>query len=307
MDAVTPDGFSHLCRTCGSKMTELFGTYESFPWHPLCAPLEATVPGMDYTYGDLELRESLIEIIQWADRNSTRSQQVALGCSEVGDPCDRKIAMTMAGLEHVNFDQDPWAAIVGTSIHSWLEDAVGRYQREFSDHAWMTELEVWATDWLPGHTDLYHRPTQTVLDLKNPSRSNYRTMRKNGEGPQYKVQKHLYGAGNIRAGRPVKRVGLILMPRDGSLEDMWVSTEPYSQAIVDESVARVERLADDIERLGVLDNPSLWSQIPAEPSRLCTYCPFFRPRGGRPADDTGCPGKYPVARKYDTGTTDDLF
>jgi hypothetical protein len=286
------DGFSHLCRACGKNMKPDFAPYEEFPWHPLCAPLDAKVPGTDETYGDLELREALTDVIKWASNNSTRSQQVQLGCSEVGDPCERKIGMTMAGLEQTNFSADPWPSIVGTSIHTWLEAAIEKYQKVHGRIEWLTELEVWPSEWLPGHTDLYHRPTQTVLDLKNPSRTNFRKMKKDGFGSTYEVQFHLYGEGNRKAGRPVKRVGVVMLPRDGNLGEMLVRTYPFSPQIVADAFAKVERIADMLVELDVVNKPANWSKVPHEPGFLCGWCPFYRPGNRKAADATGCPGKY---------------
>ena len=274
------DDLSKLCRGCGKIMTKV---YEDFDYHVSCAPDDMLVPGTDETFGDLALKEELTQIVRWADGISPRSTQVALGCSEAGDPCERKIAYTLAGVKQVHWPDDPWPSIVGTSIHTWLEDAVARYQKAHGENSWLTELEVWPSDELPGHTDLYHRPSQTVLDLKNPSRANYRKMRKEGAGIVYETQLQLYGAGNVRAGRPVKRVGLVVMSRDGSLKEMWVKTWPYDRLAAWEAVKRVRRIGRDALELDVENFPGRFDQIPAEPSRLCGWCKFYR-GGFLPAD-----------------------
>lgn len=267
-------------------MTEIWPDH---PWHPLCAPKDALVPGFDYTYGDLEITENLKDIIVWAGHKSKRSQQVALGCSEIGDPCKRKIGMTMAGIAQTNFSADPWPSIVGTSIHTWLENAVNAYQVVHGSQGWVTELEVMASPWLPGHIDLYHRGMNLVLDLKNPSRANYRKMRKEGVGDTYFAQIQGYGKGVKRAGRPVKRVGIIMIPRDGNLTELWCKTFPFDEAFIDSKIAELEELGGVLHDKDVLNDPSQWNTIPNSPSRLCGWCKFYDPHLPA-ASEKGCPG-----------------
>ena len=275
-----------LCRKCGKAMKAYADGQE---YHPLCAPDDAVIPGTEETYGDAAIREEITDIIKWRNNSSTRSQQVALGCSEAGDPCTRKVAMTMANMQQTNYGSDPWPAIVGTSIHTWFENAVKAYQQVHGDQGWLTELEVLASAWLPGHIDLY-RPG-LVLDLKNPSTSNFNKMKKNGIGDTYFTQVQLYGLGIERSGRPVNRVGVIMLPRDGHLRKMWVKTFPYDRAFAHKALQRLVDLGKKLHELDIRNHPERWSQIPAVPNYvLCGFCPFYR-GGNTPADGTGCPGK----------------
>jgi hypothetical protein len=248
------------------------------------------VPGQDYTYGDMQVMETIKDVIVWAANSSKRSQQVALGCSEIGDPCQRRIAMTMAGLPRVNFTPDPWPSIVGTSIHTWLENAVNAYQLKFGSQGWLTELEVMASDWLPGHIDLYHRGMGLVLDLKNPSRDNFRKMKKEGIGDRYFTQIQAYGKGVKRAGKPVKRVGILTLPRDGNLSELWCKTFPFDEAFIDAKIRDLEALGEYLVKLDVLDNPDNWVQVPPTPSRLCGWCPHYNFSLDKPGAN-GCPGR----------------
>lgn len=248
------------------------------------------VPGMDCTYGDMQVIETMKDVIVWAASRSTRSQQVALGCSEIGDPCQRKIAMTMAGLPRVNFASDPWPSIVGTSVHTWLETAVNAYQLHHGTQGWLTELEVMASDWLPGHIDLYHRGMGLVLDLKNPSRDNHRKMKREGIGDRYFAQIQGYGKGVKRSGRPVKRVGILSIPRDGNLTELWCKTFPFDEPFIDTKIAELEALGRTIFDLGVLEHPERWAQIPPTPSRLCGWCNHYNFSLKAPGAD-GCPGR----------------
>jgi hypothetical protein len=280
---------SPLCRKCGKILDVKLYVGGGFEYHVSCAPDDVLVPGTDETFGDLGLRESIGQIIRWGAQQSERSKQVALGCSEIGDPCERKIGMTMVGLEKTNFTADPWPSIVGTSIHSWLGDTVSAYQKKFGDEGWISELEVLASDWLPGHVDLYYRGT--VLDLKNPSRANAAKMRKHGIGDVYEAQIQAYGRGVKRSGRPVDRVGVLMLSRDGNLKDMWCKTWPYDDEFVDRALQRVVDIGDLCITADVENHPENWKMIPPSPSRLCGWCVFYDSNLSAPSDK-GCPGRF---------------
>lgn len=274
-----------LCLKCGTRLTEIWPDH---PWHPTCAPDDAMVPGMDYTYGDMQVIETIKEVVVWASAQSARSRQVALGCSEIGHPCKRRIAMTIVGLEKVNFAPDPWPSVVGTSIHTWLENAINAYQLRFGTQHWLTELEVMASPWLPGHVDLYRRGL--VLDLKNPSRANHLKMKKEGIGDTYYAQIQGYGKGIKRMGKPVDRVGILSIPRDGNLAELWCKTFPFDEPWIDAKIAELEQLGQDLVQLGVVEDPSKWVQVPPTPTRLCGWCPYYNFTLKVPGAD-GCPGR----------------
>jgi hypothetical protein len=197
--------------------------------------------------------------------------------------------MTMVGIGQVNFSADPWPSIVGTSIHTWLADTVVAYQKEFGDEGWLSELEVLASDWLPGHVDLYYKGV--VLDLKNPSRDNAKRMRKEGIEPVYTTQLQTYGRGVKRSGRPVHRVGVLMLSRDGNLRDMWCRTWAYDDVFVDQALTRITDLGDLLIDLDVENHPERWNQVAPTPSRLCGWCKFWN-RDLRAPSDKGCPGRF---------------
>src|ERR1700743_2311924 len=70
-----------------------------------------------------ELREV---VVRYADR-LPRNVQRHLGPSELGHLCDRQLVGKMAGVSlgsgNSNNMHDPWASIVGTAIHAFLEQA----------------------------------------------------------------------------------------------------------------------------------------------------------------------------------------
>lgn len=275
-----------LCRKCGL----IIASEWPGPWHTECWDDHTPMPGMNgMTPYDIEIREDMIEIVHWAYRNAGRSLQTELGCSEVGNECDRRIGYKMAGIPEANRYSDPWPAVVGTSIHSWMEMAVNNYSQAHSLKKWVTELEVHPSPVVKGHTDLYDRERFAVLDWKFPSPANLKIMKEETPSVQYMTQVQLYGLGHVRAGRRVERVGIIAAGRQGWLKDMYVHTVPYDQAVAEAALQRVYDLGAKLNEMNILQHPELWDDIPAVPTRLCNFCPWFV-RNAMVADDKGCPG-----------------
>ena len=237
---------------------------------------------------DLGIKDDLINIVRWAQNNSHRSKQVELGCSEVGHPCTRRLGYKIAGIPEVNTWTDPWPAVVGTSIHAWMEQAVNDYQQVHGVKQWLTELEVLPNPLVMGHTDLFDLDRHTVLDWKFPSPDNLKKMRQDGPSLQYMTQVQLYGLGHVNAGRQVERVGIVALGRQGWLKDMYVHTVLFDESFARQAIQRIYDLGDRLIALDVLNDPKGWKEIDSKPDRLCTYCPWFR--SGITVDDKGCAG-----------------
>lgn len=287
---------SVLCRQCGKLMTVF---EEGQLYHPSCA--ERRERSMDIAFaepvGALDqeaqaVKNELTNIIRWADATSERSQQLAVGASELGDPCDRRLGYSLARTPVTN-ETDSWPAIVGTSIHSWLEKAVNGYNAFTRTTNYLTELTVQPNELVVGHCDLYHVPSEMVIDWKTVSSKNLAKFKEEGPPGQYITQVNLYALGQIRAGRPVKKVCLVCLPRAGWLRDMWVWVEDYDEEIATQALDRMYRVGGTLLELGVLEQPHRWAQVPATPSRLCGWCPWYRQGStddGQGADADGCPG-----------------
>ena len=276
-----------LCRKCGVIIKDGW----PYEYHTSCFPDDAVIPGMHGMTGfDLGIKDDVINIVRWAHNNSPRSLQTSLGCSEVGQECDRRIGYTMAGIPAASgLGSDPWPAVVGTAIHAWMELAVNSYQEAHSLKQWVTELEVHPSPIVKGHTDLYDKDRKAVLDWKFPSPANLKIMREEGPSSQYMTQVQLYGLGHVNAGRAVDRVGIVAAGRQGWLKDLYVHTVPFDQGAAEAALERVYALGRKLNEMNILQHPKLWDDIPAVPSRLCTWCPFYS-RNALTADDKGCPG-----------------
>lgn len=278
---------TELCEACGKIMEVV---EPGFHYHVGCIPMFTAIPGMKgMSEFDLGVKEDIIEVVRWADANRSRSKQVALGCSEVGHACERRLAYRIAGTPASGYSNDPWPAVVGTAVHAWMEEAVRLFQEAHGLDHWVTEMEVLPSPIVKGHTDLYDAKRKLVLDWKFPSPDNLRKMREDGVPEQYRIQVHLYGLGHVNAGRQVERVGIAAMGRQGWLKDCWVWSEPFNFELAQNAIRRIYSIGKTLMTADLSD-PVTWQSIPATPTRLCSWCPFHR-REKKMADEKGCPGK----------------
>lgn len=276
-----------LCRKCGTRLDVV---EEGQQYHPLCTPTWEKLPGTAMSIGEMEVREDLLDMIHWTNNEAPRTQQVALGCSEAGHPCDRKVAYKMANEKVVNAG-DPLKANMGTAFHHWLDNGMSAFQQARGLREWVTETEVWPADFLKGHVDLYSHARRLVLDWKTTSADILKGWKQDGIPQQYLVQVMLYGKGIINRGWPVDRVGLVGISRSGSLRDIAVLTVPYDDSIATAALRRVWNIGKQLVGLPETPQGRKYADISGvEDYQTCRYCPFYR-GGTAPADATGCPGK----------------
>lgn len=275
-----------MCRKCGSGMDEVL-LISGMTEHPNCEPVN------DLEVAGQLLLSDITDIIRWTDRSSERSQQRGIGPSELGGDCDRKIAYRLAGVEETNHWMDPLAAIVGTSIHTWMQEAVAKFQRVHYMDRWETELTVQCDPLVVGHTDLYDRELQICCDYKTVSPTKLKEWKSKGPPQAHRDQVNLYAKGLIASGRPVKYVVLIAIPRAGtSLRDIKIWIEEYDPARAQKCLDRMYAIANTLIKQGDdLD----FEAIPATPSDSCSYCPWYRGGTGA-ADVRGCTGNVSDAQ-----------
>ena len=237
--------------------------------------------------GDHPLRQTFIQMIQWADAHRGRSLQTTIGPSELGVACMRRLAYSLDKAPTSNWTSDPWFAIIGTAVHSWLGEAINDYQRDvlgrdpLRNPRWLVEQQVWTGDpnCPSGHSDVYDLDEETVIDWKIVGPTTLGDVKKNGPKPYYRVQGHTYGKGWRRAGRNVKRVMIVYLPRNAPLNQTHVWHEEFDESIADRALARLATIAAIRKTL----------PTPAIPSADgCTWCPYFRPH--KPTDSQGCIG-----------------
>lgn len=286
-----------LCRKCGVLLAPELRE-EGREYHYLCNPAsegffdDPAAVADRFTNGHpyaSKLRSDITDIILWHNDSSSRSQQRELGASEVGVSCLRRLGYRMAGVTEVNNDNDPWPAIVGTAVHSWLEGAVNHFEDVHKLGRWHTEMTVKAGP-VPGHTDLYDAEEFAVVDYKNPGTTAMTEIRKGHVDFQYIEQIMLYGYGHIQAGRRVDKVALIFFPRAGYLQGTYVWSAPYDETVALAALDRVNKVAAGLMYYKVEDVPDNWEKVPATPSKSCSWCSWYQPEA-ESASDTGCPGK----------------
>ncbi|ASR85564.1 exonuclease [Mycobacterium phage Krueger] len=242
----------------------------------------------------------------WATH--ARSAQRALGPSEVGHPCVRRLATATMDLPRINPEGDPLPAWLGTAGHSKYEDAIVLDNERIIDEwlkdreqrctvlrgvaggddpqyvgRWFSERRVTVTGGLAGTCDLYDTWTDTVIDLKFPGGTKFSAYKKaaerkclGDEAPEYKVQAHCYGRGYVNEGFPVKRVAIWFIPRGGLLSSSFVWSEPYDPAIVDSTIEKLQNIAIALHDLDIDAHPERLALIAKTPHN-CMYCPFYAP------------------------------
>jgi hypothetical protein len=216
-----------------------------------------------------------------------RSLQRALGPSEYGEPCSRRLAYRLMDEPKTNTDSDPWASIVGTATHAWLADALLADNERSGELRWLVERRLEVRPGLEGSCDAYDVRRHAVVDHKVVGPSKLREYKISGPSEQYRKQVHIYGKGYRRLGLPVREVAIAFYPRAGQLSGMHVWSEPFNEAIADETIARVDTVLQLVVEMDVEHHPEHYKAIPRQPGRNCLYCPWMRP-----GPDTGraCPG-----------------
>lgn len=216
-----------------------------------------------------------------------RSLQTALGPSEYGEPCARRLAYRLMDEPKTNTDSDPWASILGTAGHAWLADALEADNQRAGELRWLVERRLEIRPGLEGSCDAYDVRRHTVVDHKIVGPTKLREYKMNGPSPQYRKQVHLYGLGYARLGLPVQEVAIAFYPRAGQLSGLHVWSEPYDETVATEAISRVDTLLQVIVEMQVDEHPENYKALPRSPGRGCLYCPWMRP-----GPDTGraCPG-----------------
>lgn len=263
--------------------------------HPTCRPRLSfnqpeSEPGLDHP-----MRTRLVELIRWHDREKPRSLQVAIGPSEIGSPCDRRLAMRIAGVRKVNSVTDPWPAIVGTAIHDWLERCLQRDNTRAiaagRPPEWITERKVALDPIITGVSDAFHVPTGTVVDWKSMGDAAEKRLADEGPGIGYETQIQGYGLGFSRAGLKVRKVGLMFLSRGGKLSQARYYEWDFDPALAQRAIERVYRIGNMILSLQAQHGTSeVWNMIQPDPTALCGWCPFFQRSSGQ-ASSSGCPGR----------------
>lgn len=208
------------------------------------------------------------------DSSDNRSAQRHLGPSEIGTPCDRRLAMELLGIGHVNPGGDGYAAWLGTQGHRGMADIYEWANGQSGRFAVETPLNFPSKLVPRGTGDLLDRKLRAFVDWKFMGTWSLKALRTSGPKDTYRVQIHTYAYGAVQRGEKVDQVAIVGMPRQGtSLDEMFVWSEPYDQLIAVEALARVERISDYLIAPGT-DAEKVKSFATAKD---CSFCPFHLP------------------------------
>jgi hypothetical protein len=232
---------------------------------------------------------NVVTTVKQAGANAPRSLQRVIGPSEIGVPCVRRLAYKLCDHPEVNTGGDPWASIVGTAVHAWMDETYTAENKRLGWQRYLIEQRLHIRGNIYGNSDLFDREpgVRSVIDWKVVGDEQLKKYRKNGPGPQYEIQSHIYGYGQENAGEQVDNVAVVFLPRTGRIDGLHVWTAPYNRQV---ALDALERLDNVITALTVLDppnNPTAWAMFPATDS-YCTFCPWFAP--GSTDASKGCPG-----------------
>jgi len=230
-----------------------------------------------------QLGQQLKELIVQAGTWSPRSKQVVIGPSEMGHECTRRLAYKLLDWDKPNDSgSSSWAAQVGTAIHSYLAEVFAKIE------GYEVEQKVNIRGNLSGTVDLYDSIRGIVIDWKTVGFTQLKERRSDGATHQQKVQIQLYGYGKAQSGATVNKVGLVYLPTSGALDDLHVELFDYDESVALKALSRIDDLYTLLSTVDVEANPAMWDVIPAQPSRLCNWCPYFMPYSKDSAK--GCAG-----------------
>jgi hypothetical protein len=231
-----------------------------------------------------------------------RTVQTTLGPSELGTPCDRQIALKLAGVQRRERGL-PWAPMCGTAVHGLMEQVLQAENERLGRDRWVIEQEVQLDDELSGHGDAYDTDHALVIDWKytgvTARRKAQRRRVPNDElvSPEYRVQAHLYGLGHENAGRPVRYVRLVMLARSHDFDESVEWTEEYRPELALAAMTRFYQVRDQVINSDGASHPERLAAVTSAPGDACKWCQFRRPTppGGMPVDATGCEGDLATA------------
>jgi len=212
-------------------------------------------------------KELLLHVLHAKDASRDRSMQTEVGPSEIGS-CKRKVWYRLNAQPHTNENQSKLAAIMGTAIHTAIEDAIGSLDPEGKEY--LVETEVAYGD-MKAHIDLFVPSTGAVIDWKTSKIKNLSYFPSN----QQRWQVQLYGYLLSKNGYEVKTVNLVAIARDGSEKDIKVHTEPYDEVM---ALAALSWLAN-VKASETLPEPE------KDESFCKDYCQYYDASG-----EMGCTG-----------------
>ncbi len=225
------------------------------------------------------LKRAVLDVLREKEANRERNRQVKVGPSGLCTPCDRQLAYYARETPKLGQVGDPLSSWFGTGFHTFIEEAFR------SAEGWEIGRRMEIGPDLFGTDDLYHLPTNTVVDIKTLGKTSLDKIRRHGAGQTYRGQVQLYGFGRYRLGYDVQRVALVCFPRSGFLRDVVVWSEPFDLDVVEEAFQRWYT----IKEASPLFTPEIFRMLPMADGP-CAWCPWFSPTLAGEQPELACPG-----------------
>ena len=224
------------------------------------------------------MKDFLVDILHAKENSRPRSNQVQIGPSELGG-CRRKVYYRLHDQHETNTNEMKLAAIMGTAIHSAIEQAIAMADPDGKKY--VVEQEVEYGD-MKAHIDLWIPETGDVVDWKTVKKTNLSYFPSTQQ--RWQVQVYGYLLDKSGKGKPVN-VNLVAIARDGDERDIKVHSEPYDPAIAEEALRWLAEVKTATE-----------APAPERDESYCKfYCKYYDASG-----EIGCVG----LKKKEAGATD---
>ena len=219
----------------------------------------------------MDIKELLVKALHEKENKRGRSTQVQIGPSELGG-CRRKVWYRLNNQPETNDNEVKLAAIMGTAIHTAIENALADNQEVLLEKT----VEFGG---MKAHVDCFIPGTGDVVDWKTVKVKNLSYFP--SEQQRWQVQVYGYLIDKSGLGK-VQNVNLVAIPRDGDERDILVHSEPYNEAIALEALNWLEAIRTTQE-----------APAPERHESYCkSYCKFYDASG-----EMGCVGikKGPIS------------
>lgn len=200
------------------------------------------------------MKDFLVDILHAKDGSRARSTQVQIGPSELGG-CRRKVWYRLNDQPETNNNELKLAAIMGTAIHSHIEEALSHADPTGTKYVVEQTVEYGE---MKAHIDLWIPETGDVVDWKTVKKNNLSYFPSTQQ--RWQVQVYGYLLDKSGKGKPVN-VNLVAIARDGDERDIKVHSEPYDPSIAEEALNWLAAIKESTE-------------VP-EPERDSNYCQFY--------------------------------
>lgn len=196
----------------------------------------------------------------------------------------------MKGTLKTNLATNFLPSLMGTAIHSMIEEAIGS-EDIFGDD-FFKEIEV-EYEGLKGHLDLAIKSKQQIVDWKTTTKKNMSVKSFPYPSKSYIYQVQVYAYLLMHDPRykddgwDIKTVTIIAIARDGGVQDITEYSYDYDEQIALDGI----QWLSDIEEI-----VANGLEVPAPEKHAATfcssYCSFYDPTG-----EIGCPGLPGFPRK----------